>query len=410
MQAKLVTAREGLQRMTAHWRKEWQEVIGKWSAQVSIQSYEVSTCVRLPVDFGNDYLLIECDRVTLKPIYPSSTHSMKMALQYWTYTRDKCLHTVPVNLCIDIFHHFVTAFGGKFATQKFTEHDDYYYQHLYIDDENKRHHDIIHSALLSQNKPEETSVSSTDSTNITSSANYDHCDRWEKVWLRGIRLDGKLPPIAYINDILRLRNQRQTEQMVEYHFRSRGEKIIQLAKRFLESKLHRDYTGIIYTISGGKYLFLVNEGVDCGRELAKAFNLEDEYCKQSNWAAVMKNDLFAKLVGELTAADVQFLLCLFIDADYDQKESFNTINAMDAVNNSIDSINSASRFPTHSDNFSSFDFPHLTGVLAETILSKKLANYALGIAEINEGQFAAIAPAALTNIVMEYYPVDILNT
>jgi hypothetical protein len=109
-----------------------------------------------------------------------------------------------------------------------------------------------------------------------------------------------------------------------------------------------------------------------------------------------------KLVS-LSAADVQFLVCLLIDAEHDQKETI-------ALTSNTDPTDSKSQFPTPEDDFSSFDPLRLRGLLAETVLSQKLSGYALGLEEIyakNAGKFASIAPTALTSIVASYYPVDL---
>lgn len=105
----------------------------------------------------------------------------------------------------------------------------------------------------------------------------------------------------------------------------------------------------------------------------------------------------------LTAADVQFLLRLRLDSKYDREETIAKIEKIDQPNTTSPEL----QFPTHSDDFSNFDPPHLRGVLAETVLSKKLQSHTLGLEEIRGGHFATLAPTALVDIVTQYLPIDL---
>ena len=142
------------------------------------------------------------------------------------------LGKVPTNLLIDIFYYFVLAVGAKFSDER--TYDNYLNQCLYIDDENIRHHEIISSALAY--------------TNPRISWNSDDAacsSRWKQIVSDKVQLGGKLQPIHYIDEVLRLRRSHQMAKMIEHHFRHCDGKVVKVAKEFLELLSYRIDTGEI---------------------------------------------------------------------------------------------------------------------------------------------------------------------
>jgi hypothetical protein len=260
-------------------------------------------------------------------------------------------------------------------------------------------------------------------------------------------------------------------KMIEYHFQFRytdstssgtSTAIVKTAKAFFAALIYQPITGMVSISIGRSYPYCLvdsilvpsakssaeyrneydyakhsdptnsgNNGDDGDRSwrgLAKRFNLEDEnneHCKRNLWRKMLQVKSFVPLLSasdsdsdsdsktdklvSLSAADVQFIIHLLIDAEHDLKETFEKIASLSEISET-DPANLTSQFPTADDDFSSFDPIRLRGVLAETVLSRKLLGYALGQEEIyakNAGSFASIAPAALTAIVSSYYPVNV---
>lgn len=264
---------------------------------------------------------------------------------------------------VDLCRHLVVSFGNTFEQNI---EDEYYHdQWLHIDGEHKRYHQVICESPTIKKQ----SVLS---------------DDWVNIWWHGIQLGGKLQAKHYIaHTILQLR-QHQISKMVQLHFAQRGNLLMETAQRF--SKLLSYQNSRIYL----SHLILINpyetvRGVvstENSRNRMKNFNLEDEKDERHNWYQLLTDkQLVAKLdnsngendrdedkLVSLTVADVYFLLCLCIDAEFDYRESL--VKVEDAAN----------AFPTEADDFSDFD--NLKGMLAETVLSRKLAGYHLGLEEI----------------------------
>lgn len=415
MEAKLKEAKAEIQSMMVRscWRKEWRDAIDKWSEQITI---DTNGCAVLPRSYDDGHSP-QIDTISnLKREYNLSSFLGYQLRQL----SGKML--VPTNLMADVYRHFVIALGGNFSAENSRElqgggyyynPDSYWWQLLYNGEENKRHHKIIHESLLKA-----SSSSRATSTVSASSAN----DNWEKVRVQRIQFGGKLLAIHYVGEVVEHLKRHQVSRMIEHHFHSRGPKMIENAKRF-EGCLSLNSMGAVDLLVGPHYRSLIDVaslGKNClgdvRRKAMKTFNLEDEngeHCRRHHWRELSKDPHFLAKLNEtkseieseksvsLTAADVQFIICCRIDAECDEKEWIAKIKLL------------TSTFPTSDDDFSNFDPPHLRGLFAKTALSKKLAEYAVGKEEIyakNAGSFAAIAPLALTEIVMDYYPIDILNT
>lgn len=369
MQARLDAAKIELQGMMTRscWRKEWKDAVTNWSENVIIVELGWGFGhAMFPDENGGCYLLVKYDRATLLPASDSPVHDVGSALHYH-WRAYNFLRIVPINLVVDIYRHFVLAFGDTFSINCRSSDSDrksiYSYnsgttsrQSLWIDEENKRHHEIIHSSL---------SADAVDSTS---------CDRWEELYVREIQLGGKLLPIHYIEPLLSKLQSHQVKRMIEHHFNT---EMIQTAQRFA-NLLYVQQTAVCILI-GEVYWNLVNTIGSKNRDSAKNFNLEDENDNRCNWLKILRSPGVNSILSDsksgeekfvsLTAADVRFIICCHIDADYDRKETLEKIDKIKPLDAS---------FPTDADDFSNFDPPHLRGVLAETVLSRKLAEYALG--------------------------------
>lgn len=142
------------------------------------------------------------------------------------------------------------------------------------------------------------------------------------------------------------------------------------------------------------------------RESLKDFNFDcddndDDRVKSGAdcWKAALENPNVVNFLGDLTVADVSFIIRVCIDAEYDTleiRENIKTIERADGKESS---------FPNADDDFTDFNFPHLRGVLAESVLSRKLAAYKLGLDEITNGEFAERTPSAVVDIAAGYLSV-----
>lgn len=445
LEAKLVMAKDGLQRMMTDWKKEWRDQVIKWSEKITVVGSmqtvrgmgitEKCDCVVFPTN-GGSYIFLGYNCATLSSSNPH--HNVEAAIRYRDRTPDECtLTVVPINLAVDIFRHFVLAFGGNFSLADSSSDSksardapsgpshSHFYQYLRMD-ENERHRDIILSSLHSLDVENPVSTARTvDLAKLQALSS----DPWQRIWSRGIRLGGKLTSEHYIESLLSRLRIYQMNKMVEYHFHHRNdadkssEKMVVIAKRFLQGIVYRKSTGTVEVLAGRYWIALTDSAAITAtkdynldgtlvneRELKKKFKLNDE---NPNWKAAMKSDFFVKILGEgkdkLTIPDVHFLICLVIDAEYDEKESLEKVTLINsnASASSASATETSRGFPTAMDHFSSFDSLYLRGTLAETVLSKKLQSYTLGLEEIRTGTFAEVAPTALTKIVADYYPIDI---
>lgn len=409
MQGRLDAIKESFQAAIRHWRKEWRDAATIWTASIVIvPGLTIQECdyVVFPT-VGDSFDSIRptgyyfaYNRVTLLS-WNNSIYNVETAINCRNGSLDhKCgLLNVPVNLAVDAFRHFIVGLGGKFGLEQLKSH---LCQWLYVDDDNKRHSEIIHSSLAN-------SFSDTSTT----------CDRWERIWASGIQLNAKLSSTHYIDGLLYARRLHQVKRMIQYHFQQ--EKIIATANRFFNLLTYHSNSGEIKMSASPHHILLVSSAIfirsviaSCAkRKLAKNFKLKDvnnSLVSRDKLSLAILNKDFVKNLGELTTDDVHFLFRLCIDAHYDQEDSLDRVTQLNSAVDfsSTDSIDStlSSSFPSAADNFFNFDFPHLTGVLAETVLSQKLASYALGKEEIVNGGFATIAPTALTNIVADYHSID----
>lgn len=399
MQAKLAAIKDGLQEMMtrSHWRKEWKDEVTKWSEEVTVRSGSVVESVLFPMVSGRGILFIVCSCTTLEPMANYSMFAAETSCKYWNYSSAKYFKSTTINLFFDVFRYFVLAFGSQF-TPNLIENGGHW-QWLRADEENKRHYEIIKKSLIACGRCD-------DKKGVVDT------DHWIMIWDEKVQLGGKVVSAVYLDDLLIAIQSYHTDRMIQHHFHCREEKIISVAKRFIQLATYRRDTGKIDVMVDGIYLTFIDaiDNKDRGRELEKKFELKDKngnYLMQLRLELclvfAMMNSTFAQYFSQLTIFDIQFLLRLIVDCEYDQKESLEKITLINS------SHNSNLRFPTAADDFSSFDPIHLCGTLSESVLSRKLLGYELGKKEIVEGQFAKVAPEALLNIVSEYYPVDVLN-
>lgn len=412
MQAKLDEVKVELKNMVSHWKDGWKEIVKNWSDKITILSDGSRERLLLPADNGQVYILAH------KLISESKFYCAQFDMEDVAYYRHHSygyLYRLPINLAFDIFRHFVIAFGGTFLTSvpKGKIHRYYgpstsYPQWFWIDEENKRHHKIIHDSLSQTYRNQEMN---------------DECssDRWQIVQAQGIQLNGELLPMHYIDAVLQQLRKYQTAQMIEHHFhRPDGKALAQRLSQMLEYRKMRYHTTTTTTVEvtdGRDSWFLVSlplplpkqnsttgeQKMMSEREVAKRFSLKEE-----DWSAARKY-FSTKMSGleKLNPADLHFVISCFLDAEYDCKETLDKVNLLAKID---PTTNISCEFPTADDDFSSFDPLRLRGLLAETVLSKKLRGHALGKEEIFTGGFAAVAPLALAEIVAQYLPVNILNT
>lgn len=398
MQAKLDAAKEGLVQMMMNqsWRKEWQAAVIKWASQVVIKptAYAAESIV-FPTDAhlkDKHGLFLTYDPATLLPLSSNkSDYSITSASNYRNASSDEYgLLAVPINLVVDIYRHFVLAFGLTFST--IDDQKSHCYQYLRIDEKDEFRRQRIHCIL---NKF--TDLNNHSTTTTTTSTD----DHWARLWMDRIPLGGKLLPTHYIEFILRQMLNHQIDKMIEHYFHHSQSEVVQCelliiaAKRFVKILTYNE-TGEVKFIPLWHPLILVaakSTSSKLGfsdRKLSKNFNLD--------LSSAIKDNDFVRYLGDLTVVDVEFLIRLLIDARHDH---------LDTVDQVIQLGAQGSPFPAATDAFENFDPPHLRGLLATTVLSKKLATYALGTNEINDGQFAHIAPTALVKIVGSYYSIDI---
>lgn len=433
LEDKLVAAKLELQKMMTRscWKDRWRHTATKWSEKIVIAADGANEGVYriiLPADGGGIYPLINCDRTTLLPraCGMNQTYDFDLAISYISYFGRLQLYGVPNNLAVDIFRHFVLAFGGKFldgfARKDSLNAGDTYYQQLWVDEENKRHYQVIRDSL--------PQIGLFDLTNSTTTID----DRWMWVKTNGIQLGGKLQPVHYIEGLLEKRKSFQIDRMIEHYFHfDKSDEIVKTAKNFQKLLIHHSRGEVLIVIDRISYLLVgavANiSSVQNERKAAKTFDFGNENCegrRQEYWNYLQKIPFFTIILGDdktrkLTVEDVRFLVCCSIDAEYDYRETFDIVKSFsaDAVtttttdnSSSLSSLSSLTTsttpcFPSVDDDFSSFEFPLLRGLLAETTLSKKLASYAIGKEEISTGEFAKLAPSALTQIVDSYYSVDV---
>lgn len=415
LEKKMVAVKAELKVMTAHWRKEWREAIIKWSEKIFISRLSVTDeSVILPTDHNAHYYLVS------PYLRSSESHkrSLQNAVDYRNVHANKELDVVPLNLAVLVYRHLVLAFGCEFVASPSPYEPGFYYHHfLWTGQENEsnywRHRKLIHD---SSSLPQSPSLRFE-----TSFGEFkEEFDGWEKVAVLGFQMDDKLKASKYIQGVLRKLTTHQINKIIDYHFFSRPPPILTAAKNIfntLKAATVTANTCAIYTSGEGFNLELLYDKNN--RNEMKNFNVEK--CKKL--AIGLENPQLLEMVNDLTMDDVIFVLSCFIDAEYDIAETIDAIKKMEELElvDTTDAINTTnttnvatvSVFPAATDHFNNFDFPHLRGLLAETVLSRKLATYQLGLEAIRkidaDGKttFASIAPAALVDIVTHYLPINL---
>lgn len=386
---KIVQVREELGTITANWRKEWKDQVAEWSKDISIVTIGgAAKFLGLPTDFGP-----KCFPVLFPQDAPISfVRNFNDAIDYHSNYVTKYLSTVPLNLVILIYRHLVIAFGGNFSpTFTYSGGEDVYYNH-YLRVRNvpdyKRHRRIIHQScphlFVTPDKCNDD----------------EKFDGWEFVTLRGFQLDDELKVSSYSKYVLQKFKTYQMSKMIDNYFLHRTDslELTQIAKK-LSSCLISMTSSCTRTIVAPGYGFhlALLEGRK-SRELVKNldFSIQDNAnCKDvtNNWNVAVTNPQFVNFLGNLTIADVNFIVSCFVHSECDAEDSAAALK--DVVS-----------FPSADDDFTNFDSPHLRGLLSKTVLSRELAKYELGKEEIASGTFAAVAPSALVHIVDSYYAVD----
>lgn len=415
LKAKLSAVKSELQVKTGHWRNEWQQTLAKWIDEVYILS-------------PGDFIILPKDPYSKRTFFikaysdnnandgndgnstglSSADHikDLDSALSYGESYG--CLNSIPVNLKIPIFRYLVNAFNngnhgdGCFSTElSGSRYRDYFwFPHFWLDDENKRHHELIRRLF---------------ETTSRTNANTEPLDNWQSVPpMRLLDLsDEKMQVEYYIEPLLEKLKLHQVNRMIEHHFQFhwKRKEVMDAAKKFAEKLIappsmeYKLQIGLILPTEIF-YLFKATPAEFAqGREAMKTLDP-----KGKRWNGFDRTNLATPLnefgYPNLTTEDAHFIICCRIDAEYDARESREAIEKITSSNSA--GVNDS--FPTANDDFSNFDFPHLRGLLSQTFLSRKLQSHHLGleaIRRVNTGSFAAIVPAALVNIVAEYLPVSL---
>lgn len=401
---KLVAVRQELKTMTEHWRKEWREAVVKWSEMITVadySDYSNNEIVKLPTDYGANYHLLPLWE------YQGDERNLDDAVNYYSVHANKYLFVIPLNLMVVVYRHLVLAFGGKFLHTSgnrlhFNHHTHYLWTgptNSTIESSYKRHREVIHLAAPNIFAPLNGSIGSVASTVSTASiVSVDKFDGWEMVIVMGFLADDKLKSSYYIKGLLVKLQNHQMDRMVEYYFNARcgrDDELMKTAKTFL-SQLVFNVSGVI--VMDDNFVMHTLSGKD------EVFDIE----------SAVKIKGLSKIVGNLTTEDVSFIVTLLLDGERDKTEMQEKIKKIELTSStiSVDTLDKVS-FPGPDDHFTSFDFPYLRGVLAESILSRKLRGHTLSIEAIREvavGSFAAVAPSALVEIAAEYLPVNLLSS
>lgn len=423
LEKKFATVKSELEIRTGHWRKEWQQALKKWIEKIYSYTLTSDKLIVLPVDSYSKrtFFIQTCNSNSSNN---DEIHNLSSALDYYENHARGYLDSIPVNLMMETFLYLVNAFNDNdhcdrnnyFATDLANStHFDIYYQYFWLDDEDKRHHELIRGSLAVDCKVKST-------------------DNWQFVSALQVSWDEKLRPVHYIDEVLKKFKLHQVYRMIQHHFYTRNKEFVKVMEQFASHLsvhwVERMFIGL--DLPGEDAVIdlfrapadstdsadLVQE-----REVAKRFNFGE------NWAKALKNPNFVKLLTspvqsetaklvspvqsetakltELSELDVHFIICCQIDAEYDAKELTEKIEIMEKAALKDPTQKS---FPTPMDHFYNFDFPHLRGLFSQTVLSRKLEAHALGLEEITKitaGSFAAIAPAALVTIVADYLPVSL---
>lgn len=424
LEMKLVAAKSELQTMMTRscWRQEWRDAILKWSEKIFILKTKSDELVVFPTEYGGNYYLLLFNLFHTSVSTAKQERNVDNAINYRSERAANYLSVVPWNLFVLVYRHLVLAFGGHFSKSFSDVRNEGYYRkhHLWTglkDGGNyARHRAIIHDSCQQFSDVRiEKFVESTESNSI------DDFDGWEVVMIQGVQLNDKLNASFYILGLLRKLGAHQVHRMIEHHFHWRGKETVKLAKNVAD---HLRAANVSTSKTSCRkwnidlehhdfYVCLLNPEKD--RATMKSAKFQSGAFGENS----LQNSLpkFAEFLGTLTKEDVAFIVSCFIDALYDAHEMTEKVkqaeqDEQDESNDSKDSKDSIfSTFPSDADDFHNLDFPHLRGLLAETALSRKLAAHAIGLDEIRKiapGSFASIAPTALTEIVSQYLPVDLL--
>lgn len=405
-----------MQKKMAHWRHSWRDAVTEWANKIRILPPPLATgctneleMVALSADVG-------CHLMVLME---GKKYTLDHALEYFKDQGKKYLSVVPVNLFVSVYSHLVTSFGANYehySRKGFADVHNIHYLWAGVGDDYKRNR-----AAILQSSPDRFADQSADhalsSTTLLSDEKF---DGWEKVLLQGFQQDNELKMSTYICGLLAKLKTYQMNKMIEHHFSATGlpgtAEIIteakEIANRLIVTVGKLSAWGIGMTGNHGNLdnsdnicLFLLDGNKD--REIMKA-NLIPGNDKWEYYHHATNNPDFAKELKSLTLEDFTFIVRCFIDGKHDGTKILAASHQIDYQDER--QVDGSISFPGLNDDFSSFDPVRLRGLLGEIVLSKKLKAYALSMEEIHEiraGNFAEIAPTALTHIVGSYYPVDL---
>lgn len=197
--------------------------------------------------------------------------------------------------------------------------DVYRCHHLWTDNSNYgRHRAIIHESCkqFPLGTQIEKFVEPIESTASTASGLSDDFDGWEIVMMR----DDKLKASFYISNLLRKLGAYQVHRMIEHQFHCGGKEMVTLAKNVAD---HLRAVSIATSKTQNRkwnidldhndfYVRLLNGEKD--RETMKSSEFQTGAFGNNSWAQAIKSPKFIQFLGDLTAADVAFIVSCFVDS------------------------------------------------------------------------------------------------
>lgn len=376
-------------------------------------------------------------------------------INYYNSWAPAVFKIVPNNLAVDLFAHFVTSLSGTFYPSAYYGRVTNW---LYVDDENKRHRKIIYDAIREAKVAEELKygLPTLSASTVSVADESNDSDGWINVECKKFCLGGRLATMHYLDPLLQSLKKHQLDRMIEhqFHFYPNSKKMTELAQKIAKDLCTNDGSAgefgsisLMNTVPYSEYSSYAHltgtkrllrpkmwtllsrvykpkrgnnrsDGCDNfwerSRERLLAFTLGDEKDTRQHWNRVIKDKFFIDTISDLSVNDMQFILHTYIEAECDYYELTEKLTCNDDNSRPLDEHKSkpavTAAFPTCGDDFFDFDPPHLRGRLSEGVLSRKLQAHTLRLEELRKVRgksFAAVAPAALVDIVAHYLPISL---
>lgn len=367
--------------------------------------------------------IVPAESTTLNIIFDSSASTLSTGTkipvdQFEKYRQGSEMGKVPINLHGDLIFHLLTAFSSNGndvgnGTGN-TTIGSYWHNGLakrfenwhFLDD----HHLFAGYSQLYSVKIE------------SDEAGKGGKGRWGKgsLW-EDIVIGGSLLSLNFLrNRLISAICEYQVKQLINRYFRWR-QKMLDTAHKFVNSlRFWQDRDVVItdetyssYQVMAGDSVKLMQltctknansyEKVDVKLTGASIANNNDDndgsnsrFRYVSFWEQAMKDDSngdnLSELIGELTVADIEWILSTFIQVQWIGEKLHNTITKL------------GSQFPTAHDRFDSFDPSILRGILAETMPNLRLLSHSQSISQLSEEAMDSTSPipAAVVDLIESY--------